>query len=173
MRIRPIAAFGSAALVLAVWPSIAATASTASPSATLRTEYRAELQAQLRYNSSGRIINDHQISYDDGNVVVTVATPGGGAPDYNCPDGRVCIFELDDLRGSHASINEPEGKLINARGYLPVIKSLHNKRTAGVLLQKKRAKRGHACYPAGSYALAIAKPVNKFPYLYLQRHDNC
>jgi hypothetical protein len=168
-RSKLISLFGSvaaAAALLITTPALAAS-SHAVP-ATQSARIQAELRAQLSYNPSGTMINSSQISYDHGNVVVTVAGPN--IPLTTCPAGDVCLYDSTDLHGSIAAINSPLDKNINIHAYLSQVESLWNRRAHGSLLSNNSTA---VCYPSGQTANSISAPYKNYPYLYLEANSNC
>lgn len=156
----------------AATPGIHVTPSTQSAKASA--ELRSAMEAQLRYNPSGRVINSHQISYDQGRIVITIVVPGV-TPDYTCTKGYMCLWEGQLLTGSFAQINEPIQKNISIRAYLPVVHSIHNLRSTGSLITngKKGRRARDVCYPSGARAMDVSAPVDKWPYLWLEKVNNC
>jgi hypothetical protein len=166
-----VSAVSAIALLCAV-PALAAShhAVASARSAKVKAILKQEIRAQLKYNPSGRAIGPTEVSYDHGNVIVSVAIPGAG-PDFECPSGYTCIFEGKYLTGGHAKIREPLAKNIEINAYikLPVL-SLHNlRKSASYLSNGKHA----ACYPAGAEADDIQAPYRNYPYLYLQKKGGC
>jgi Peptidase inhibitor family I36 len=130
----------------------------------------AAMIAQLKYNPSGKVIDSDQISYDHGDVIVTV----GSNPDYTCPPNELCIYEFADYNGSHTAINHPLNKPFAAGGFLPQIGSLRNNRKNGSFLYTgKLHGRNSVCYPAGTPAPKLSNKVSRYKTLYLQYPGNC
>ena len=102
-------AFTAAALLINT-VAFAATSHThmglSAQSAKASAELRSAMEAQLRFNPSGRVINSDQISYDQGHVVVTVVVPGV-TPDFTCPGGSMCLSTQTNRRGNAAAISGP------------------------------------------------------------------
>jgi hypothetical protein len=78
----------------------AASSASASPHAAsnVRSELRAAIAEQLRYNPAGKVIDANQISYDHGAMVVTLAVPGEVSPDLTCSSGYVCFYQKPGLK---------------------------------------------------------------------------
>jgi hypothetical protein len=178
-RFKAFAFMGSACTAAALLASTAAFAAsssthTASPAQSARAsaELRSAMAAQLRFNPSGKVINSNQISYDHGNVVVTVAVPGV-TPAFTCPSGTMCLWKEPNLRGSWASIKSPIQTPIRISQYLPLVQSVHNLRSTGSIIQSDTAATHTACYPSGARANNVGLPVSDWPYLWLQKTNNC
>jgi hypothetical protein len=172
-RSRLIPFFGSFAAVAALFvatPALAANAhaAPAARSAKIQAELKAKIRAELRHNPSGKVINARQISYDHGNVIVTIAIPGVATV---CPSGYACLYDLARLRGDIATIQYPEQKNISIRGYLPDVESLWNRRGNGSILSNGQSSA--VCYPSGATANSISPPVSNYPYLWLEANSNC
>jgi peptidase inhibitor family I36 len=178
-RFRSLAFLGSACTAAALLVSTAAfaTSSTAhaassAQSARVSAEFRSAIAAQLRYNPSGTVINSSQISYDHGQVVVTVTVPGA-TPRYTCPSGSICLWNQANLTGNEATFKSPLQTPIRIHDYINRVKSLHNLRSTGSIIQKDKSASQAACYPAGARANDISSSVVHWPYLWLQKTDNC
>jgi peptidase inhibitor family I36 len=130
------------------------------------------MAAQLRYNPSGTIINSSQISYDHGQMVVTVVVPGV-IPASTCPNGYMCLWSRPKRQGKFAEIKSPIQKPIRIHQYLPVVKSLNNRRSTGSIIQIDTGASQTACYPAGTIVSNVPKPVSNWKFLWLQKKDNC
>jgi hypothetical protein len=165
-RIRAIAvSLGVGAVLASV--VLASPAMAASHSAPLSTE----ITAQLKYNPSGTVINNHQVSYDHGHVIVTVPA-SGMSPEVTggCPDNWFCLYEASGYRSYMARFQVPLDANIDWRAYLPFIGSASNGRHTGSFLSNLRTA---VCYPAGAAAPAIGSPVDQYYYVYLEAHNNC
>ncbi len=169
------AAGAGGALLLAMATAASATISPApKPAANSGATLRAEIAAQLRYNPHGVVINARQVSYDNGRVIVTVASPGSSQSpnvgDGFCRGGNVCIWEFNNRGGSSASISGPLDSNIPIRAYIPQVESLDNQRSYGSLLSNGSVA---ICYPSGAYAPDISSPYKNYPWLYLEHAKNC
>jgi peptidase inhibitor family I36 len=150
--------------------TLSPSAHAASKTGQIRSGLSAAMIAQLKYNPSGKVINSDQISYDNGDAIVTV----GSNPDYTCPPNELCIYEFPDFNGSHTAINHPLNKPIPAGGFLPRIQSLRNNRKNGSFLYTgKLHGKNSVCYPAGAAAPNISNHVSKYKTLYLQYPGDC
>lgn len=178
-RFKSLAFLGSAFTAAALLVSAAAfaassptrTASSAQ-SARASAELRAAMAAQLRFNPSGTVINSNQISYDHGNVVVTVVVPGV-APAATCPSGTFCMWTQKNLTGTFASVKSPVGEPIRRSGYISVIHSVHNLRSTGSIIQDHKTGGPSICYPGGVRSNDVSFPVSDYGWLYLEKTDNC
>ena len=179
-RFRLIALAASAGVVISLLLSGTALAA---PSASSSREHSSRpepsvgslMNAQLRFNPSGKVIGADRVSYDNGNVVITVVPAGDAAPDFTCATGSVCLFEGTDLTGTHAEISRPLEEYIAISSYLSgPVKSLHNVRTDRIFLNQRTDGGGYVCYPAGAIARDIGTPYRNFGYLYLaESNETC
>lgn len=178
-RFKSLAFLGSAFTAAALLVSTAAfaassparTASSAQ-SARASAELRSAMTAQLRFNHSGTVINSNQISYDHGNVVVTVVVPGV-TPAATCPGGTFCMWTKTNLTGTMASVKSPVGSPILRSAYISVVHSVHNLRSTGSIIQENRTSGPAACYPGGVRSNDVSNPVSLYDWLYLEKTNNC
>jgi hypothetical protein len=130
----------------------------------------AAMIAQLKYNPSGKVISSDQISYDNGDVIVTV----GAGPDFRCPDGYVCLYSNTGYTGDPAAVKLPVNRDIKVNGLVPRVESLRNNRENGVFLFTGDLHgKNSVCYVSGQGAPSIPKPTRNFKTLYLQDPGNC
>jgi hypothetical protein len=178
-RLKSLAFLGSAFTAAALLFSTAAFAASspahaasAAQSARVSAELRSAVAAQLRYNPSGTVINSSQISYDHGQVVVTVVVPGV-VPAFTCPNGYMCLWSKPKRQGNFAKIKSPIQKPIRIHQYLSVVKSLNNRRSTGSIIQIDTGASKTACYPAGTIVNNVPKPMSNWKFLWLQKTENC
>jgi hypothetical protein len=143
----------------------AAKASPATRQTRAQHNLKAEIEAQLRYNPSGKLISSDEISYDHGRVVIILVST------TNCNSGYACVWEDANYGGPMASFNGPHDVNINLRGYLPEQDSLKNNYPHGAILSNGTG--GTVCYPNGAHAPNISAPYRTYKYLYLENSANC
>lgn len=99
-------------------PSVMASAHPSSSDSVL---LQSEIKAQLQNDPSGTVIANNQISYDHGNVIVTVAPPPDQAVDApaaksDCTSGWLCLWSIFGYRGARWQFRD-EGYIQNLPPY--------------------------------------------------------
>lgn len=164
------------AWLLAVPASAASSHAVSTPaSSRIVSALRSEIQVVLRHAPSGRVINDREVSYDHGHIIITVPVPGAhpDAAGSGCPSGWFCIWSGPDFTSYEARVQAPLQTNISVTSLLPTQKigSVSNARSTGSILSNLS---GHnACYSGGAFSQAVGAPFNTYPYIYLQKNNNC
>jgi hypothetical protein len=176
-----VGVIGAAAITFSALPAMASTTALAGTvagttgAASVSAALKAEISEELAYNPSGEVINDRQISYDNGKVTVTVPRPGvrpAAASKYGCPSGTFCLWEYSGYNGDMVSFEYPLDTNIQLRAYLPQQESAYNARNTGSILQPTNYE-NPVCYSSGQAAPSIGSPYRTYPWLYLEQNDNC
>jgi hypothetical protein len=158
------AAVAGAALATALTLTGSALAAS-SPNVTAYSRLPALLKADLAQHPGGSILNSHEITFDNGHIVV------GSGIDVVCPTGYVCLNTVAGYLGDFAQFSGPKDQDIPIHAYIPNVASLRNRTQYGAYLRTPSI--AGVCYPAGASAPDIGKPYSGYPYLYLQHLDNC
>ena len=147
-----------AMLAAAIASSIAIPSAMASahPSSSDSVILQSEIKAQLQNDPSGTVIASNQISYDNGNVIVTVAPPpdqavGGPAAKSDCGSGWLCLWAVQDYRGTRWQFHD-EGYIQNLSPYgaTPFFSFYNHRGHRWFLHQFQNGNGAEQCYPGNT-----------------------
>jgi hypothetical protein len=153
---------------------IAATSAQADPTPPAESKQAQQIAEQLQRAPGGVVINDHQISYDNGAVIVTVETDGmsvqGDASE--CPQGWFCVWSESSYSGKRYQFHDA-GKWQNMDNYgVPWFYSMFNRRTNRIFFRDyPNQPSTEICYQAGT-KISNAASIKKKRGIYLAESNN-
>ncbi|MEV0150577.1 MULTISPECIES: peptidase inhibitor family I36 protein [unclassified Nonomuraea] len=152
---------------------IAATSVQADPTPSAATKQAQEIAAQLQRAPGGVVINDRQISYDDGAVIVTVEADDASAQKpTDCPEDWFCLWSKTSFKGNRYQFHD-QGKWQNLDKYgVPWFYSMWNFRINRVFLRDyPNVPASERCYQAG-VGLANTSNFRHQRGIYLAKSNN-
>ncbi|MEJ3750775.1 peptidase inhibitor family I36 protein [Actinomycetes bacterium KLBMP 9797] len=118
------------ALVLSAPTAAAATAGPTTDSAEDPASTAAMVQSQvdayLAANPGGTQINETEIAYDDGALIVTVTAPVGTLATADCPSGWFCFYESPNFTYPRGRLSDTGWQDLNWWGWRNRTESVHS-----------------------------------------------
>ncbi|WP_171075431.1 peptidase inhibitor family I36 protein [Nonomuraea basaltis] len=152
---------------------LATTSAQADPSPSTEMKQAQEIAEQLRRAPGGVVINDRQISYDNGAVIVTIeAEDASTQAAGDCPNGWFCLWSKTDFKGTRYQFHDA-GIWQNLDHYsLPWFYSMYNRRNNRVFLRNYPNDPAYElCYQAG-VRISNASNIKHMRGIYLAKSNN-